>query len=312
MPPARGASATSASPRSGDGTCSARRGWVTTLKRRWRIASTNPTTCPTSSSPTAAACRPAPGSTRAPPSRPWHCAAPIASGSAGTTGTPQGEVSERSQGSDPEHSYVGRPIRRREDLPLVTGQGRYAADVHFSDLLHTAFCRSTVPHGVLRSVDLEAARAMPGGVAAFAAAALPELNGATADAAFPQMHLVGRPILARPRVRYVGEPVALVVAETAYQAVDAAAAVVIDTAALDAASDVTSAARPDAPVLHPPDEGNVAGRLVREFGDVDAAFAGAPVVVRNRCGTARGSGGYLEPRASRAAWDPRRPRSGVW
>ena len=108
-------------------------------------------------------------------------------------------MSERSQGSDPEHSYVGRPIRRREDLPLVTGQGRYAADVHFPDLLHTAFCRSTVPHGVLRSVDLEAARAMPGVVAAFAAEDLPEIKGAMADAAFPEMHLVGRPILARVR-----------------------------------------------------------------------------------------------------------------
>jgi len=225
---------------------------------------------------------------------------------------PQVEVSERSQGSDPEHSYVGQPIRRREDLPLVTGRGRYAADVHLPDLLHAAFCRSTVPHGVLRSVDLEAARAMPGVVAAFAAEDLPEIKGAMADAAFPEMNLVGRPILARDRVRYVGEPVALVVAETAYQAADAVAAVVIDTEALDAAADVTSATRPDARVLHPPDEGNVAGRLVREFGDVDAAFAGAPLVVRNRCGMARVSGGYLEPRACCAAWDAQSHRWEMW
>ena len=221
-------------------------------------------------------------------------------------------MSETSQGSDAEHSYVGRPIRRREDLPLVTGRGRFAADVHVPDLLHAAFCRSTVPHGVLRSVDLEVARTMPGVVAAFAAGDLPEVRGAMADAAFPDMHLVGRPVLARDRVRYVGEPVAVVVAETAYQAADAAAAVVIDTEALEAVADVSSAVGPQAPALHQSDDGNIAGKVVREFGDVDATFAGAPLVVRNRCRMARVSGGYLEPRACCAAWDADSNRWEMW
>ena len=212
-------------------------------------------------------------------------------------------MSEDRQGQDAEHAYIGRPIRRREDLSLITGQGRYAADIRFPDLVYAAFCRSATPHGVLRAVDLDAARAMPGVVGAFVAADLPEIHGAMADAAFPDMNLVGRPILARDRVRYVGEPVAVVVAETAYQAADGAAATVIDTDPLEAASDVESAVRPHAPALHPPDEGNVAGKLVREFGEVDAAFAGASLVVRNRCRMARVSGGYLEPRACCAVWD---------
>jgi carbon-monoxide dehydrogenase large subunit len=221
-------------------------------------------------------------------------------------------VSESRQGADGEHSYVGRSIRRREDLPLVTGEGRYAADVHFPDLLHAAFCRSTTPHGVLKSVDLDAARQMPGVVAAFAANDVPEFLGAMADASFPDMDLVGRPILARDRVRYVGEPVGVIVAEDAYQAADAAAAAVIDTAPLDATPDVLSALNPRAPALHPPIEGNLAGKLVREFGDVDAAFATAPLVVRSRFRLARVSGGYLEPRACCAAWDPDSDRWEIW
>ena len=203
-------------------------------------------------------------------------------------------------------------MRRREDLPLVQGQGRYTSDVHLPRMLHMSVARSTVPHGVLSAVDLAAARSMPGVVGAFAVGDLDEIRGAMVDASFPDVHLVGRRVLARDRVRYVGEPVAVVVAEDAYLAADASAAVEISYETLAAVSDVSAAIAAGAPDVHPPHHGNVAGSLVREFGEIDTAFAHAALVERHSYRMARVSGGYLEPRACSAVWDADSERLEVW
>jgi aerobic carbon-monoxide dehydrogenase large subunit len=195
---------------------------------------------------------------------------------------------------------------------LITGQGRFAGDVRFPGLVHAAVSRATVPHGMLSSIDLDAVRAMPGVVAAFAAGDLPEIIGDMVDASFPDMRLVGRPVLARERVRYIGEPVAVIVAEDAYQAADAAASVVISTEPLGAATGVIAATSPGAPELHPPHKGNVAGTLVREYGALDAAFGKAAVVDRHRYRLARVAGGYLEPRACCARWDRATDSWEIW
>lgn len=201
------------------------------------------------------------------------------------------------------HSYIGRRVRRREDLALVTGRGRYAADLRFPGLLYAAISRSTWPHGVVKEIHLEGARSMPGIVAAFVGGDLPEIRGVMVDAVVPDAHLVGRPVLAREAVRYVGEPVAAIVATDPYLATDAASAVEIEIEPLPAASDVMTALEKVSQSLHPPLAGNVAGQMVRAFGDVDAAFAGASHVGRYRFRLARVSGGYLEPRACCAVWD---------
>jgi carbon-monoxide dehydrogenase large subunit len=153
---------------------------------------------------------------------------------------------------------------------------------------------------------------MTGVVAAFVAGDLPEIHGPMVDASFPDVHLVGRPVLARDRVRYTGEPVAVVVAEDAYLAADAAASVIIDTEPLPAVADVVAALSAGASPLHPPHGSNAAGRLVREFGDVEAAFANAPLVDRHRYRLARVAGGYLEPRACFATWDRETDRWEIW
>jgi carbon-monoxide dehydrogenase large subunit len=153
---------------------------------------------------------------------------------------------------------------------------------------------------------------MPGVVAAFAAGDLPEIRGDMADAAIEGMHLVGRPVLARDRLRYVGEPVAVIVAEDPYLAADAAAVVGIESEPLAASADVLTAITPGAAYLHPPHQSNIAGRLVREFGDVDAAFAQAAIVDRHRYRFARVAGGYLEPRACCATWDKQTDRWEIW
>lgn len=210
------------------------------------------------------------------------------------------------------HTYVGRPVRRREDAALITGRGRYAGDLRPPNLLHVAISRSAVPHGRLMGVDLDAARAMPGVVAAFAAGDLAEIQGVIVDTVLPDVHAVGRPVLARDRVRYVGEPVAVVVAEDAYAAADAAAAVVVETEPLPAAGDVLTALGEGSSPIHPPLETNLAGRLVRAYGDVEAAFAHAAFRERNRFRLARVAGGYLEPRACCAEWHASSDRWDLW
>lgn len=175
-------------------------------------------------------------------------------------------------------------------------------DLHPERLLHMSVCRSTVPHGTLLGVDLEAARSMRGVVAAFAAGDLAEIQSVIPDTVLPNLHSIGRPVVAKDRVRYIGEPVAVVVAEDAYTAADAAGSVVIETELLEAAGDVLTALGAGAAHIHPPLEGNTAGRVVREYGDIETAFSHAALVERNRFRMARVSGGYMEPRACCAEW----------
>ena len=153
---------------------------------------------------------------------------------------------------------------------------------------------------------------MPGVLGAFSADDMAEIRGPMVDAVIPDAHLVGRPVLATDRVRYVGEPVAVVVAEDPYRAADAANAIEIELEALDGAGDVTTATREGAASLHPPLAGNIAGRVVRAYGDIDAALAAAPLVERYVYRLARVSGGYLEPRACCAAWDEATDSWEVW
>ncbi|HKX76676.1 MAG TPA: molybdopterin cofactor-binding domain-containing protein, partial [Acidimicrobiia bacterium] len=127
------------------------------------------------------------------------------------------------------------PRLRLEDPPLLTGAGRYVADLIDPDTLHCIFVRSPLAHGVLTSPDLSAARSMPGVVGVFAAddLDLPDLPSSPGRGA-PEAIGMGQPPLARDRVRYQGEPVAVVVAETALQAVDAADQVWLDIEPLPA------------------------------------------------------------------------------
>src|SRR5215470_5598386 len=113
-------------------------------------------------------------------------------------------------------------MRRVEDERLLTGRGRYAGDVKLDRLLHVAFCRSTLPHARISAIDLTAARSMPGVISAWSAADLPEVADGLSDWGPEDMESRGRPILNRDEVNYVGEAFAMVVAETAYQAQDAA------------------------------------------------------------------------------------------
>ena len=164
-------------------------------------------------------------------------------------------------------SQIGVARPRREDPPLITGQALYAGDHRPASLAHLSVVRSPLPHGRLRSIDLEPARALPGVVAAWSAADLPDLGTL---AGFPLgMPLRERPVLTTEEVRYAGEAVAFVVAETEAEAADAAQAVAVDVEPLPATAD--------------PLRGEVGGTIERGFGDVEAAFDHPHVCVSASC-----------------------------
>src|SRR6266571_2368791 len=137
--------------------------------------------------------------------------------------------------------YIGRRMRRVEDERLITGRGRFAGDIQLEGLVHVAFSRSTLPHGRINSIDTEAANAMVGVLAVWTAADLPETADGLSDWGPDDMVARRRPILNAQELNYVGEAFALVVAETAYQAQDAAEQVAADVDPLPGVGDVVTA-----------------------------------------------------------------------
>lgn len=137
---------------------------------------------------------------------------------------------------------LGTPMRRLEDGPLVVGAGAFIADLIDGETIHAAFVRSPVAHGTFAPPSLDEALAMPGVVAAFRADSLdlPDLPSSPGRGA-PDAIGMGQPALARQRVRHVGEPVAVVVAETAREAFDAVESIWVDYEILPAVTDVSSA-----------------------------------------------------------------------
>lgn len=204
---------------------------------------------------------------------------------------------------------VGRSVKRVEDPRLLTGQGRYADDLRPARMVHVAILRSVYAHGAIRGIDVTEAKVMPGVLGVFTAA---DFEGAIQPIQAPSKmrdyKMTTTPLLATDRVRYVGEPIAAVVAESRYAAEDALRGIEADIDPLPAELDPEAAAEPGAPVLHPEFADNV--MLAREFGreDVDASLANAattvagrfrfrrktPLAIENRCYVAEYDGGRQE------------------
>jgi aerobic carbon-monoxide dehydrogenase large subunit len=200
---------------------------------------------------------------------------------------------------------VGARIRRNEDPRLLTGLGSYTDDKQVMRVLHVAFKRSDQSHARIRAIDCSAARKVPGVVAVFTAQ---DLAGGVGPllATSRMANYYATPILplARDKVRYVGEPVVGVVAESRYCAEDALEVIAIDYETLPAVVDPEEAARAGAPLLH--EEAGTNVLVSREFkrGDVDAAIEAAPVRVKGRFRMRRKSPVAIEPRACLAEYDP--------
>lgn len=209
-----------------------------------------------------------------------------------------------------------RGAPRAEDDALLAGRGRFTDDLKSAGHARAAFLRSPHGHAAIRAIDTAAAARMPGVLAVLTGA---ELAREGLGAIPPGVLLPGRdgkpmfatamPALARERVRYVGEPVALVVAETLPQALDAVDAVQVDYEDLPAVSGVARALAPGAPLLYDAAPANVA--LDWEHGDaaaVDAAFKAAAHKIAVRLEDTRVAPSALEPRAATATFDAKSGR----
>jgi carbon-monoxide dehydrogenase large subunit len=195
-------------------------------------------------------------------------------------------------------SVLGHRVERLEDPPLLTGAADYLADLRPDGMLHAVFVRSTVAHGELRGVEVADALAHPGVVAAFSAEdlGLPDIPEWPRPEGPPRPELA-RPCLAKGRVRFVGEAVAVVVAESAAAAVDAAELVVVDVDPLPPVVDPLDALDPDAPRLFPAHGTNV---VLEAAPAVDGALTGAEVVVRARFVNQRVAAVPMEPNGTLA------------
>lgn len=220
---------------------------------------------------------------------------------------------------DAEHnSGISQKVLRREDLRFITGAGRYTNDIDIPGQLHAAFVRSDHAHGKLLNIDIAQAAAMPGVVAIYTGEDLKRAGvgfihrlplkgfelGKTLD--------TPRPGLAQDRVRYVGEPIALVVAQTAYQASDAAAQISVEIEPLPCVTEVEQAMAEGAPAIWPDAPNNVAIDWQNtDPAEVDAAFATAAHVTRLKLRNTRIFANAIEPRASIADYDAESDRY-VW
>jgi CO/xanthine dehydrogenase Mo-binding subunit len=198
--------------------------------------------------------------------------------------------------------YIGRSVARLEDRPLLLGQGRFAADISFHGQWHMRIVRSRIANGKILSIDAKAALALPGVHAVWTAADVAHipvidfrLTGLESLKPYRQH------ILARERVRYVGEPVAAVFAADAYTAEDAAELVDVATEQWRATVEVT-----DTPAMFDETHSNECEIIRKGYGDVAAAFAAAHLVVALDVSIGRHTGVPMETRGVIAKYDEQR------
>jgi carbon-monoxide dehydrogenase large subunit len=208
---------------------------------------------------------------------------------------------------------VGASVPRKEDARLLRGGGRYVADIKMAGLLHAAVLRSTEAHARVVAVDTEAAARDPRCRLAFTAADLPPgLAPLPCIDALPDTRPALQPVLASDVVRYVGEPIAIVVAGSRADAEDLLELVTVDYEELEPVVDPERAVADGAPVLHPAAGSNLVNTIAMEVGDVDAAFAQAAHVYRERLAIQRYHGMPLETRGVIAEWDELAARLTLW
>ena len=211
-----------------------------------------------------------------------------------------------------ERYAVGQPVPRKEDPTLLRGEGKYSDDLNLPGQAYAVMVRSGYAHGVIKAIDATAAKAMPGVLAVLTGADLiaAGLGNMPSGMAFKMrdgkdMPKPAQPILTTDKVRFVGDPFAVVVAETRKQAKDAAEAVVADIEVLPAVTNPADAVAPGAPVLFEATPGNVI--LDFHHGDtaaVEAAFAKAAHVTTLRIFNNRVVVCPMEPRSAIGEYDP--------
>jgi aerobic carbon-monoxide dehydrogenase large subunit len=201
------------------------------------------------------------------------------------------------------NTYIGSPIERIEDYRFLRGEGQYVADLSFDGQVHAVIVRSPIAHGLIKKIDTHQALAMPGVIAVLTAddigADIPTIPFRRPN---PTIGPYAQPIIARHKVRYFGEPVAIIIAQSAALAEDALAGVDVSYEALPPILDRHSSMA-DHTLLFEVTKTNIATVFNADKGDVDAAFKRADVIVRDQLSTQRQTALPMETRGLVAQWD---------
>ncbi len=214
--------------------------------------------------------------------------------------------------------WFGASVQRNEDPALLTGSATFVDDVQLPGMLHVAFVRSQWGHARINKIDVSAAAKRPGVVRIFTAGDLGDYwkPGPLLVSPPPienlQFNVRTQVPLALDKIRHVGEPIAIVVADSRYIAEDAAEEIVVDVEQLEAVVDLERALDADAPRVHDDLPSNLAAHVVQTKGDYDAAAAEAAVVVKRRFTYDRGASAAIENRGVIASWDARQRELTVW
>ncbi len=214
--------------------------------------------------------------------------------------------------------YLSARVVRNEDARLLTGRALFVDDVQLPGMLHVAFVRSEYAHGRLRSVDVSAARERPGVMAIYTADDLgsyltpgpvlvppPPIPGLI-------FHGCTQLPLAKDKVRHVGEPIAMIVAESRYLAEDALRDVVVEIDPLDVVVDLEKALAPGAPLVHEHLPSNAAAHVVQRKGDYASIRSQADVIVKRRFLYDRGAAAAIENRAVAVEWNAQAEELTIW
>src|SRR2546423_5989086 len=206
------------------------------------------------------------------------------------------------------NAFVGRPLERIEDLRLLRGRGQYVGDLAPDGALHAVVLRSSIAHGLIRRIDASAARARAGVHAVITAQEIAQVLTVPIPVIpmrqepTPQLKPYEQPVIAHGKVRYVGEPLALVVAESAAIAEDALDHIDVDIEPLAAVAD-RDTARSNRSILFDATATNLATTVTAIRGDADAAFERAPYTRREHFTVQRHAAVPMEPRGLLAQWD---------
>jgi carbon-monoxide dehydrogenase large subunit len=212
-----------------------------------------------------------------------------------------------------EERLFGKSIKRREDPRFITGRGRYTDDLKLAGMTYAAFVRSPHARARIRKIDVAAAKARPGVVAIFTGKDMTGVNSLPCGWLLPELKVPPHPPLASDVAQYVGDPVAVVIADSQEAALDAAEAVQVDWEPLPSVTGTGKAAGPGAPQIHEVAPNNVAFRW--QIGDAaatDAAFKSAATVVRKHIINQRLVANAMEPRACVARYDDATDELTLW
>ena len=208
--------------------------------------------------------------------------------------------------------WVGRKLKRKEDPRLIRGISHYTDDIKLPRMLQCAFVRSPHAHAEIRSIHTEKARAVPGVVGVFTAEDTAGIGTVPCAIQMPDLKVPKHPVLATGRVRFVGEPVAVVVAEDMYAARDAAELVEVDYEPLPVVTDMQKALTKESPFVHDDFRTNRAFTHVLKNGDIDSAFKKADHIIKQSMWNQRLAPLAMEGRAVIGEYLPGENRLTLW